>query len=92
MTYYGKDADDFRIGMDVEIAMTTSKAGNTYIKEMRKIAKETAEVNHISVGEKSDKELLCMLACNAANNAVKTQDFEHHFDIIFDKVRKAVGI
>jgi hypothetical protein len=96
--YYGKDADDFKIGDEVKATMTTSKSGNQYIKKLEK-TKATKEVpveqNTIIVGEKSDKELLCMLACNANNNAVKANsnnEYHEAFDMMFTKMREAVGI
>ncbi len=96
--------DSFKDGEEAEIDIKQN--GDFWnIKRMKKdsFPKKTmeassgkieAELQHIYVDQKSDKELLTMMACNANDNAVKVNGpyDEKFFDTMFDKMRKAVGI
>jgi hypothetical protein len=88
LAYYGKDADDFKIGDEVGAILTKSKAGNEYIKSLAKAVKDLpVEQNTIIVGEKSVLELRTMVACELI-----IQGDMPGFEAKFERVCKAVGI
>ena len=91
LAYFGKDKDEFKAGDKVDVKTAVSqKSGKEYATNVDLVV----PAEHNNQAQKSDKELLCMLACNAWNNALKSSgdDSETCFLFGFNLMRKAVGI
>ena len=109
MFYYGMDRLKYKAGDFVEFETKTSENGNTYIRAMKKVSNGSIPVmpvgegvradTQVIVGEKSDKELLVMIACSANDSLGNISLMEgrdsvwgEEFLIKFTMMREAVGI